>query len=229
MRPAHSSIVDFSCSWSFVFTWDAETGRTVGFFDGVTDADIDDILDHLQAHQDILYQPMVIPEMLLHMIIVHLNHRIRIPEENNFLALERRTEQSRIIRDQTVWTWQLSDFQDAMTRLLRFNATLSYLERRFKFAADYGDLLLEIIKKMSPYDYASRGESQGLSRRFDEPIVQNVRNAMREVKELEHQVLCMQKRSTNLTTAVRGFTLLRGWFADMLSSTPSRTSASRKP
>jgi hypothetical protein len=49
-------------------SWDATTGHTSTLFEGVSDADIQDVQNYLQAKQQLMSHPIILPTMVLELL-----------------------------------------------------------------------------------------------------------------------------------------------------------------
>jgi hypothetical protein len=192
--------VEFSSWWSIALTWEAKTCRTLGFVENLSGSDVQDLLYLLKHTSHEMYHPFYLPELILHLIVVYLNDRIRIPESNKFFDLERSTGFSRYQDDAHPWDWPETVFQQATRDLNKFNIVLTYLDRRFNFALELGRLLHDSLETLPEL---LEGEVRSRMTRTAWEMKERLENTMRLLKGYEHQVQCMQKRSSNITSAVR--------------------------
>ncbi|KAF2465709.1 uncharacterized protein BDR25DRAFT_345913 [Lindgomyces ingoldianus] len=200
IRSAHSSVTTHGSNWSFALTWHASTGRTTGFLDGIADIDMSDLEKYLKSASPQLGHPLMLPEILLDMITMHLNLRIRLPEEQKHFADERRTGVSHVYPFNTVWNFSFSEFRETMQRATTFNTTLAYLQRRFKFATQLARKLVEVLEEIEGCLEVDKDGDGG--RRLGLEIggverKERFRNRIGLLENFECQVECMQKRNEN--------------------------------
>lgn len=133
MRSGHGSIKTASSVWSTATSWDAFTGCTTAFIEGLFDDDLADLQTHIRSSSQFLGHPLMLPEILLHMVTFRLNERMRIPCEEEFYQYEQRTGLSNLpyfsnISHAAVWQWNVQDFQQATTMS---NRSLTTMVRSF--------------------------------------------------------------------------------------------------
>ncbi|KAF2107123.1 hypothetical protein BDV96DRAFT_305680 [Lophiotrema nucula] len=206
IRPAHGSSINHSSNWGFTTTWDACTGRTTAILDGMTKHDVKDLKDYLKAASPLLRHPLALPEILLHMIQVHLNERIRAPEEEAFFKWERKTGISRINASpednaRNIWDWKFPEFTSATNAANKFNTTICYLTRRFAFATQLAKRQLELLKELESFKFVNADIEKEI-RNASWSRKERLQNRIYQLETYEHQVHCMGERNKNLVTVL---------------------------
>ncbi|KAF2270072.1 hypothetical protein CC78DRAFT_611738 [Lojkania enalia] len=206
IRPAHGSSTKFSSYWAFAMTWDVRTQRTIAVLDGISNTDIVDLQAYLKAASPLLSHPLAFPEVLLHMIMVHINERIRIPLEEEYYKEEQKTGVSHVYqinfdKHTTIWDWNFEDFQDATAKVTKFNTTISYITRRFNFASHLTKRFLSIMDALKTYEFADEAVMKMIDA-ADKSRRERLINRLALLENYEHYVQCMGKRVDNLVTVL---------------------------
>ncbi|KAF2789575.1 hypothetical protein K505DRAFT_365485 [Melanomma pulvis-pyrius CBS 109.77] len=68
VRIGHGSSKVYGSIWVSALAWDAHTSRTVGFIEGMSPADLKELKFHIKSCSQSLGHPLMLPEILLHMI-----------------------------------------------------------------------------------------------------------------------------------------------------------------
>ncbi|KAF2873767.1 hypothetical protein BDV95DRAFT_666813 [Massariosphaeria phaeospora] len=205
IRVGHGSSTRFSSRWAFALTWDASLGRTTGFLEGLSETHMLELKALLKSCSPHLGHPLTIPEILLHIVSATLNERIRIPRENEFYELERRTGLTQMMQTSaeerhTMWAWSFHDFQRTTTQANKFNTVLAYLRRRFRFASHLAERLLQINDELSLLDFEEVGMK--ITREGGHQRRERLVNRIGLLQSYEHQTECVQKRIDNLKTVL---------------------------
>ncbi|KAF2732091.1 hypothetical protein EJ04DRAFT_578618 [Polyplosphaeria fusca] len=227
LRPGHGS--EYRSFWAFAGTWDAKTGRTVAIMDGMTAKDLDKLKNHLKSAGPLLHHPLMFQEILLHMIITYL-HQIRIPEDEAYFSLERKTGISRVNNAQDaqttkIWDWTFEQFQDATRVANRFNTTVAYFARRFSFALQVAKRLLDIMDMLKNEYQFEDHQMKAMIQQTDWFRREQLHNRIALLEGYEHINQCMGKRNENLVAVL--YTVLNLQIAQAVrnDSIPMRTIA----
>jgi hypothetical protein len=186
-------------------TWDACTGRTVGFLEGMSREEFIDFKFHIGSCSRFLGQPLMLPEILLHMITFQLNEHSRIPSENDFYPQEQRTGLSNLpyfstVSHSAVWQWNLQDFQQATTIANRSLTTMAFLKRRFRFITQYAQKMLSLLAELKESNYQNDHIATIIKK--EDEWRQRLSDRISQSETYEHQTECMQIRIENLNTVV---------------------------
>ncbi|KAF2657264.1 hypothetical protein K491DRAFT_343061 [Lophiostoma macrostomum CBS 122681] len=172
----------------------------------MTQSDLSQLRFLLRSCAAQLVHPLTIPEIFLHMIVVHLNERIRVPGENDFYMEERRTGLARVKLDspnkqKSIWTWNFQDFQNSMAVANKFLPTLAYLQRRFAYATQLTQRLLSVLEELKNVEFVrpemkAKVDFGALERR------ERLLNRMGILENYSHQTECMLQRTENTITVL---------------------------
>ena len=200
IRVPHSPRYDEKAIWSMAISWCSRTGHSAGLFEGVSNADIQEIVDYLAAKKSHSGHPITLPTMLLDMLIVHYTAHRRELESSLFL-LETQLGITRGARKTDAWDWGYDLFRESTKNCNGVYTGLVYLERRLQFASGLSKFLLNCLSYCEDQNMLSDEQNsklQGISRTMKESI-QN--NGTFVETQLQH-VLCLQKRCQALITVV---------------------------
>lgn len=185
-------------TWSVALTWNVQTNRTVGFIEGFSATDMSELKFHIKSCSRNLSHPLMIPEILLHMITVKLNDQDRVPCEDDFYAEEQRTGISNMpnpINHASVWAWNLQDFKDVTTKANRCLTNMVFLERRFRFTTELTRRFVSLLAEL-------RNDEQVRKIVYEDHLRQRLLNRMWQLEAYVHQTECVQKRMDNLNTVL---------------------------
>jgi hypothetical protein len=145
------------------------------------------------------------PEIVLHMMILPLNDRLRVSSEEEFFVEEQRTGLSRLKKtpDQAhvIWNWGFKDFQHSTTKVNKFLTRIAYVRRRFAFAKQINQRMLDILDELQTYEFTN-SEITKILRSWRIERKERLLNQLAQLESYEHQSECMQKRADNLITVV---------------------------
>ena len=205
-RVPHSPRSDEKAIWSLAISWSSSTGHSSGLWEGVSNADIQEISDYLTTKESHFGHPISIPTMLLDMLMVHYaSHRRKLV--SSLFLLETQLGITRGARKTDAWDWNYNIFRKFTKQCNGTYTDLVYLERRLQFGSGLGKFLLSCLSYLDEGNIMSVEQSsklQGISRMMKENIQNN--EAFFET-QLQH-VLCLQKRCQALITVVRKKSLL---------------------
>ncbi|CAI6337532.1 unnamed protein product [Periconia digitata] len=204
-RSGHGSITTASSVWSAAMRWDASTGRTIAFIEGLFDEDRNDLELYINTCSKFLGHPLMLPEILLHMVTFRLNELLRIPCEEEFYRYEQQTGLSNLpyfskISHAAVYEWTLQDFQRATTVANRSLTNMVFLRRRFQFTTQYAEKLFSMLTEIKKSEFMNN-EIAILIKKEDD-CRQRLSDRILQSKIYEHQTECVQKRIENLNTVL---------------------------
>jgi hypothetical protein len=206
IRAAHGSTAPYTSVWSFVLSWNALTGRTTGYLDGMRKGHRDDLALYIELFSGHIAHPITLPEIALHMIVTHLKKGIRIPSENEFYQEERRVGLSlvhhlRLEQTYDLWKWNLGDFQQSTFQANRFITIVAYTKRPLAFASQLARRLLSEMEELEALDFGNTKTtsmvSKGKYQRRERLI-----NEMDILENYYHQSECVQTRAKDLISVV---------------------------
>jgi len=200
IRVPHSPRCDEKAIWSMAISWSSSTCHSSGFFEGVSNNDIQEIVNYLTAKQTHLEHPIALPTMLLDLLMDHYTAHRRELERSLFL-LETQLGITRGARKTDAWDWGYDLFRESTKHCNGVYTGLVYLERRLQFASGLIKFLLNCLSYCDEENMltdAQKTKLRGISRRVKEDI-QNHGTFVET--QLQH-VLCLQKRCQALITVV---------------------------
>lgn len=212
---SHRSSEAYSSVWIVALTWDARTSRTVGFLEGFTYTDFDELGFHIRSCSTLLGHPLMLPEILLHMVTAQLNERARIPCEDDFYREECRTGLSSMpsyhaSNHSSVWEWDFKDFQDATATANKCLTTMVFLQRRFRFTTQYAQRQLSLLAELKDSHYKEE-HIKIMFRKTEQHWRQRLLNRISLLETYDHQTECVQKRIKNLNAVVRTYNIALYW------------------
>lgn len=201
-------------------SWNSRTNRVVGFIEKMPNDDMRELKSHLTSCSPLLGHPLMVPELILHMLTAKLNLH-RLPCEEEFYLEERRTGLSNAPpyaseNHAPIWSWNSQDFEDVTTRANQAFTTVLFLQRRFRFTKQLAQRLLSLLEEIN-------GDPNLRIRYKDgrHQWKQRLSNRVSVLESYEHQTECVQKRIANLNTVVRNPHFSLQFAIDLDSSTPS--------
>jgi hypothetical protein len=206
IRAAHGSTALCTSAWSYALPWNAVTGRTTGYLDGMRKSDRDDLALYTQLSSGHIAHPITLPEVALHMIVSHLNEGICIPSEHEFDLEERRVGLSlvhhlHLEQAYDIWKWDFGNFQQSTFKANRFIATVAYTKRRLAFASQLARCLLTVMEELEAHDFGDTKItimiSNGKHQRRERLV-----NKVDMLERYSHQSKCVQMRAENLISVV---------------------------
>lgn len=200
IRVPHSPRYNEKAIWSMAISWNSSTFHSSGLFEGVSNADIQEIVDYLTAKEAHFVHPIALPTMLLDMLVVHyVDHRREL--ESSLFLLETQLGITRGARKTDAWDWDYDLFRESTKYCNGVYTGLVYLERRLQFAHGLSIFLLNCIRYCNEENMLSEEQISKL-RNMSRAIKENIQNngTFFEI-QLQH-VLCLQKRCQALITAV---------------------------
>jgi hypothetical protein len=197
IRVPHSPRNNAKAIWSMAISWDASTGKTNALFEGVSDADIQDVQRYLQAKSELASHPLLLPMMVLELLnIFFINHRREL--ERSLFVLEHQLGLTRGRRQTDVWDWDYELHRESTKHCNGVYTGLVYLERRLDFTIGLSQFILDCLDSFDDEQLITKPKQSKMMR---ETVVNNAHFA----KSQQHQALCLQKRCHALTTVVSGF------------------------
>jgi hypothetical protein len=176
-------------------SWDTSTGHTNALFEGVSDADIQDVQKYLQAKSELASHPLLLPMMVLELLnIFFIDHRREL--ERSLFVLEHQLGVTRGRRQTDVWDWDYELHRESTKHCNVIYTGLVYLERRLEFTIGLSQFILECLVSLEAENLVTQPKH---SKMMKETVTNNANFA----KSQQHQALCLQKRCQALTTVVR--------------------------
>jgi len=176
-------------------SWDVITGHTNALFEGVSDADIQDVQNYLQSKSELASHPLLLPMMVLELLnIFFIDHRREL--ERSLFVLEHQLGVTRGRRQTDVWDWDYELHRESTKHCNVIYTGLVYLERRLEFTIGLGQFMLDCLASFEDENLIAKPKQ---STRMRETVINNFNFA----KGQQHQTLCLQKRCQALTTVVR--------------------------
>jgi len=205
-RIGHCTLKARGSVYAFALTWDVCTRRTVGFLEGFSEADMEEMKSLINSFSQSLAHPLTLPEILLHMITSKLNECARIPAEEAFYREEWRTGLTNMpdapaSTYSSLWNWGFQDFQNSTARANKSLTAIVFLEQRFWITARLARRLIELLDELQNSNY----EDPSIRNEFKQSrhrIRQRLLNRVELLETYEHQTQCVQKRVENLNTVV---------------------------
>ncbi|KAK0109501.1 hypothetical protein ONS95_002190 [Cadophora gregata] len=200
IRVPHSPRYDEKAIWSMAISWNSATSHSSGLFEGVSDADIQEIVEYLTAKKNHSGHPLALPTMMLDLLMVHYTAHRRELESSLFL-LETQLGITRGTRKTDAWDWGYDLFRESTKHCNGVYTGLVYLERRLQFASGLSKFLLSCLIYCGEENMLSeeqKSKIRGISRAMKENIQNN--ETFLET-QLQH-VLCLQKQSQALITVI---------------------------
>lgn len=178
-------------------SWDASTSHTNALFEGVSDADIQDVQKYLQAKSELATHPLLLPMMILELLnIFFIDHRREL--ERSLFVLEHQLGLTRGRRQTDVWDWDYELHRESTKHCNGVYTGLVYLERRLEFTIGLAQFILECLTSLDDENLITKPKQSKMMR-------ETVTNNTNFAKSQQHQALCLQKRCQALTTVVREF------------------------
>jgi hypothetical protein len=181
-------------------SWDASSGHITALFEGVSDEDIQEVQKYLQAKQQLISHPLLLPTMVLEMLnTFFIDHRREA--ERSLYLLENQLGITRGKRQTDVWDWDYELHRESTKHCNGIYTNLVYLERRLEFAVGLSQFLLENLASIQEEGLLVGQEDLkmlGRSKMIKETVLNNKILAERAL----HQTLCLQKRCQGLSTVV---------------------------
>lgn len=200
IRVPHSPRNTSKAIWSMTTSWDASTSNTNALFEAVSDADIQEVRQYVEAHHSLTSHPLLLPTMLLELLnTFFIDHR-RAAERALYL-LERQLGITRGKDRTDVWDWNYEVHRDNTKSCNGCYTTLVYLERRLEFVVGLSQFLLESLASMEEEGLLSGQQGLTLSR-SSKMIKETVQNHNSFAQTALHQILCLQKRCQSLMTVL---------------------------
>jgi hypothetical protein len=200
IRVPHSPRYNEKAIWSMAISWSSSTFHSSGLFEGVSDADIQEIVDYLTAKKTHSGHPIALPTMLLDMLVVHYTAHRRELESSLFL-LETQLGITRGARKTDAWDWGYDLFRESTKHCNGVYTGLVYLERRLQFASGLSKFLLNCISYCNEENMLSDEQISKLLN-ISRTMKENIQNNGTFLETQLQHVLCLQKRCQALITAV---------------------------
>jgi len=203
-RASYSVAREIDSVWVTALHWDARSGRTIGFIEGIK-GDLPELKFLIESCSRFLGHPLMVPEIILHMVTTSLNEGARIPREEDFYPQERLTGLSYLpyfseISHNEIWKWDFKNFQQATAIANKSYNTMAFLKRRFRFNAEYAQKMLEVLNELQGSRYTNM-EIEKLIKN-DNEWKQRLSDRIYQSETYEHQNQCVQERIQNLNTVV---------------------------
>ncbi|TVY82226.1 hypothetical protein LSUE1_G003163 [Lachnellula suecica] len=161
IRVPHSPRNSAKAIWSMAVSWDASNSHTNALFEGVSDADIHDIQQYLQAKHHLTSHPLLLPTMILeHLNTFFIDHRREL--ERSLFVLEHDLGLTRGRGQTDVWDWEYKEHRESTTECNRIYTGLIYLERRLDFTVGLSQFLLDCLTSLREDLNASPQTPKGL-------------------------------------------------------------------
>ncbi|KAF2745861.1 hypothetical protein M011DRAFT_446485 [Sporormia fimetaria CBS 119925] len=184
--------------WQIALSWNATTGRSTGLIEGLSPNRAEELLELLNLNSQNLDHPLVLPEILLHMLTAHLNERSRVPLEEEFYALESLTGLTSAPSPiNTEWYLGFDDFKSITGTAYKTLTRMVFLTRRFRMLVSFAQRLQYLLAELKGERFENEHLVPMLERTYHQ-WNQRLLNRVAVLEAYEHQTECVQKRIANL-------------------------------
>ena len=200
IRVPHSPRNNAKAIWSMAVSWDASSNRTSALLDGVSDLDIEEMQQYLNAKQHSMSHPLLLPTMILELLnMFFIDHRREL--ERLLYLLEQQLGITRGKNPTGAWDWSYEFHRESTINCNKIYTSLVYLERRLEFLIGLSQFLLDNLASINEEVSLAAQQRSRLSSGSN-IIRETVVNSKDFAKMALHQTLCLQKRCQALAIIV---------------------------